>query len=82
MPMPYMKTGGTPEQTALRHVTPERLKPLALDDGAMGPKVKSVIEFVEKTGNRAYIGTLSDIEALLDTTKGTIVSPSSGQSNE
>ena len=73
---------GTPEQTALRHVTPERLKPLALDDGAMGPKVKSVIEFVEKTGNRAYIGTLTDIEALLDTTKGTIVSPSSGQSKE
>ncbi|MFQ1008208.1 carbamate kinase [Gilliamella apicola] len=73
---------GTPDQTALRHVTPERLKPLAVDDGAMGPKVKSVIEFVEKTGNRAYIGTLTDIEALLDTTKGTIVSPSNQQSNE
>lgn len=73
---------GTSDQTALRHVTPERLKPLAVDDGAMGPKVKSVIEFVEKTGNRAYIGTLTDIEALLDTTKGTIVSPSNQQSNE
>ena len=73
---------GTPDQTALHHVTPERLKPLAVDDGAMGPKVKSVIEFVEKTGNRAYIGTLTDIEALLDTTKGTIVSPSNQQSNE
>lgn len=73
---------GTSDQTALRHVTPERLKPLAVDDGAMGSKVKSVIEFVEKTGNRAYIGTLTDIEALLDTTKGTIVSPSNQQSNE
>lgn len=68
---------GTPTQTALRHVTPEQLKPFAVDDGAIGPKVKSVIEFVEKTGNTAYIGTLTDIEALLAGSKGTIVSPSS-----
>ncbi|MCX8650501.1 carbamate kinase [Gilliamella sp. B2776] len=73
---------GTPAQTALRHVTPKQLKPLAVDDGAMGPKIKSVIEFVEKTGSRAYIGTLTDIEALLDTSKGTIVSPSNQQCNE
>ncbi|MDF7666929.1 carbamate kinase [Orbaceae bacterium ESL0727] len=65
---------GTPEQTALGHVNPERLKPLAVDDGAIGPKVKSVIEFVEATGNKAYIGTLTDIEALMAGTKGTIVS--------
>lgn len=65
---------GTPQQTALHKVNTERLKPLAVDDGAIGPKVKSVIEFVEETGNKAYIGTLSDIEALMAGSKGTIVS--------
>lgn len=64
---------GTPNQTALHHVNTERLKPLAIDDGAIGPKVKSVIEFVEATGNKAYIGTLTDIEALMSGDKGTIV---------
>lgn len=65
---------GTAQQTALHHVNTQRLQPLAIEDGAIGPKVKSVIEFVEKTGNTAYIGTLTDIEYLLDGTKGTIVS--------
>lgn len=65
---------GTAQQTALHHVTTQRLTPLAIEDGAIGPKVKSVIEFVEKTNNTAYIGTLTDIEYLLDGTKGTIVS--------
>lgn len=64
---------GTPQQTALRHVNTERLKPLAIEDGAIGPKVKSVIEFVEQTSNTAYIGTLTDIESLLAGTKGTII---------
>lgn len=64
---------GTPQQKALGHVDTERLKPLAIDDGAIGPKVKSVIEFVEKTGNTAYIGTLTDIESLLKGQKGTVI---------
>lgn len=64
---------GTPQQTALHHVNPERLAPLAIEDGAIGPKVKSVIEFVNQTNNKAYIGKLTDIEALLAGTKGTII---------
>lgn len=64
---------GTPQQTALHHVNPERLAPLAIEDGAIGPKVKSVIEFVKQTNNKAYIGKLTDIEALLAGTKGTII---------
>lgn len=61
--------------------SPELLKPFAVNDGAIGPKVKSVIEFVEKTGNTAYIGTLTDIEVLLDGSKGTIVSSSNRQTS-
>lgn len=65
---------GSPKQTALHKVNTERLKPLAIDDGAIGPKVKSVIDFVEATGNKAYVGTLTDIEDLMAGNKGTIVS--------
>ena len=65
---------GTPQQTALHHVNIEKLKPLAVDDGAIGPKVKSAIDFVEQTDNKAYIGMLTDIEALMNGTKGTIIS--------
>lgn len=64
---------GTPEQTALGKVDTKRIQPMAIDDGAMGPKIKSVIEFVEQTGNTAYIGNLTDIESLLAQTKGTII---------
>lgn len=64
---------GTPEQTALGKVDTKRIQPMAIDDGAMGPKIKSVIEFVEQTGNTAYIGNLTDIESLLAQKKGTII---------
>jgi carbamate kinase len=64
---------GTPQQKALRDVTPDELKPLAVDDGSIGPKVSAAIQFVESTGNRAYIGALQDAQALLDGTKGTRV---------
>lgn len=64
---------GTPEQTPLGKVDTKRIQPMAIDDGAMGPKIKSVIEFVEQTGNTAYIGNLTDIESLLAQTKGTVI---------
>lgn len=67
---------GTPQQKALRDVTPDDLKPLAVDDGSIGPKVSAAIQFVERTGNRAYIGALKDAEALLKGDKGTRVMPS------
>ena len=64
---------GTAQQTALGKVDTKRIQPMAIDDGAMGPKIKSVIEFVQQTGNTAYIGNLTDIESLLAQTKGTII---------
>lgn len=64
---------GTPQQTALGKVDTKQIQPMAIDDGAMGPKIKSVIEFVQQTGNTAYIGNLTDIESLLAQTKGTII---------
>lgn len=66
---------GTPQARALRDVTPEILRPFAAPDGAMGPKAEAVIEFVEQTGGTAFIGALSDAEAILRREKGTCIRP-------
>ena len=39
----------------------------------MGPKVLAACEFVEKTGKRAVIGSMTDTPALLASTAGTTV---------
>jgi carbamate kinase len=41
--------------------------------GSMGPKVAAAAEFVERTGHRAVIGRLADIEQLVAGTAGTSV---------
>jgi carbamate kinase len=40
----------------------------------MGPKVDAVCRFVEATGNRGVIGSLEDLDAIIDGTAGTEVS--------
>ncbi|WBF44413.1 carbamate kinase [Serratia rubidaea] len=64
---------GTPQQRALRCVTPEQLYPFAGDDGSMGPKAQAAIDFVRDTGRNAYIGALSDATAILAGDRGTCV---------
>lgn len=66
---------GTPNQKALRDVTVSQMRPFAAPDGAMGPKAEAVIQFVERTGQRAFIGALQDIEQILLGEKGTCVRP-------
>ncbi|MGF1726886.1 carbamate kinase [Photobacterium nomapromontoriensis] len=66
---------GTPDQRALRDVTVEQLRPFAVPDGAMGPKAEAVIQFVERTGNIAFIGSLQDVEHILTGEKGTCIRP-------
>jgi carbamate kinase len=39
----------------------------------MGPKVQAAIQFVEKTGKRAAIGSLEDIEKIVAGQAGTNV---------
>ena len=39
----------------------------------MGPKVEAAVDFVERTGKRAAIGTLADVGELVAGTKGTNV---------
>jgi carbamate kinase len=64
---------GKPEQRRLGWVTPEELKRYQFPAGSMGPKVAAAIQFVEKTGKRAAIGALADIEQIVAGTAGTNV---------
>ena len=64
---------GTPEQRKLDRVTPGELRELPFAAGSMGPKVEAAVRFVEATGNRAAIGGLHEIEAIVDGHAGTQV---------
>ena len=67
---------GKPEQRKLTRVTPEELKSYKFPAGSMGPKVEAAIQFVERTGKRAAIGSLQDIEKIVAGEAGTNVVPS------
>jgi carbamate kinase len=64
-----------PEQRMLGRVTPAEIKAYNFPAGSMGPKVQAAVQFVERTGKRAAIGTLSDIEHIVAGTAGTNVVP-------
>jgi carbamate kinase len=67
---------GTPQQRLLGQMTTSELKQHQFAAGSMGPKVAAAIQFAENTGKRAAIGTLNDIEAIVNGKKGTNVVPS------
>jgi carbamate kinase len=62
---------GKPEQRLLGWVTPEEMRSYNFPAGSTGPKVQAAIQFVEKTGRRAAIGSLGDIEPIVAGTAGT-----------
>ncbi len=64
---------GTPEQEPIRRVTPGELATSEFAEGSMGPKVKAACTFVEQTGGRAVIGSITDTQALLAGEAGTTV---------
>lgn len=66
---------GTPQQRAIRSATVAELAPLAVADGAMGPKITAVSRFVQRSGNVAHIGALKDIESVLAGRAGTLITP-------
>ncbi|PVZ87281.1 carbamate kinase [Serratia sp. S1B] len=66
---------GSPQQQAIRSATVQELAPLAVADGAMGPKIMAVSRFVQRSGKVAHIGALKDIESVLVGTAGTSVKP-------
>jgi len=63
----------TPEQQRLDVVTPADLRGMSFPAGSMGPKVDAAARYVEATGKRAAIGSLEDIEKIVDGAAGTSV---------
>ncbi len=66
---------GTPDQRPIRRADPATLEKRGFAEGSMGPKVLAACEFVEKTGKRAMIGSMTDTPALLAGKAGTTVTP-------
>lgn len=64
---------GLPSQHALRRVSPDELARHTFPPGSMGPKVEAASRFAAVTGNRALIGSLEHIEAMLEGRAGTEV---------
>jgi carbamate kinase len=64
---------GTPEQRRIERITADELRAGSFAAGSMGPKVSAAIRFVDRTGKRAAIGGLADIEKIVDGTAGTQV---------
>ncbi|MBC7954658.1 MAG: carbamate kinase [Cytophagales bacterium] len=62
---------GLPSQRALRHVSTAELRRHRFAAGSMGPKVEAACRFAEATGQRALIGSLEHIEAMLEGQAGT-----------
>ncbi|WP_372826966.1 carbamate kinase [Polaromonas sp.] len=66
---------GLPTQRAVGKVAPQAFAQARFPAGSMGPKVEAACAFVEATGRRAVIGSLTHIEAMLQGKAGTQVSP-------
>jgi len=64
---------GTPNQKAIGRITAEQVRALELPAGSMGPKVEAAVTFVQKTGNRAAIGTLAQLRGVVSGDLGTQV---------
>jgi carbamate kinase len=64
---------GTPDQQLIEHATPYELATAQFAEGSMGPKVRAACKFVEETGGRAVIGSITDTQALLAGEAGTTV---------
>src|SRR3954454_15192316 len=64
---------GTPRQRPLGRVTAAELRALSFPAGSMGPKVDAACRFVEATGGRTAIGSLAQIQQIVDGEAGTQV---------
>ena len=65
---------GKPDAKAIRRASPADLGRIDFAAGSMGPKVEAAREFAERTGKTAAIGSLGDLEAILQGRAGTLVS--------
>ena len=62
---------GSDSQEIISKTTPEKIGQYTFDSGSMGPKVEAACTFVERTGQRAVIGSLNDIKKMVNSLAGT-----------
>lgn len=65
---------GTANSKLLRHGHPSVVGEFVFAAGAMGPKLQAASRFAERTGRRAAIGALADVERLVEGSAGTMIS--------
>jgi len=65
---------GKPNQKAIVQAHPDELEKLGFAAGSMGPKIEAACEFARQTGKVAVIGSLADIEAIVQGKAGTRIS--------
>ncbi|MGI2259227.1 carbamate kinase [Shewanella sp. GXUN23E] len=64
---------GTEKQEALRFTHPEQLAGIHFDAGSMGPKITAACDFVNATGGKVGIGSLTDGANILKGECGTLI---------
>ena len=62
---------GSESEKIISKTTPEEISKYSFDKGSMGPKVEAACSFVERSGQRAVIGSLKDIEKMVSGISGT-----------
>jgi len=62
---------GKPGQRSIAAAHPDEIEKLGFAAGSMGPKVQAACEFARNTGNTAVIGSLENIEAIVQGSSGT-----------
>ncbi len=62
---------GTEDARRIERTTPEQMEQHEFEEGSMGPKVEAACDFVRRSGGRAVIGALSDMQDMVAGTAGT-----------
>ena len=62
---------GTEDARRIERVTPEQIEQYEFEEGSMRPKVEAACGFVRRSGGRAVIGALTDMQGMVAGTAGT-----------
>ena len=62
---------GTEKARRIERATPEQMEQHEFEEGSMGPKVEAACDFVRRSGGRAVIGSLTDMQGMVAGNAGT-----------
>ena len=62
---------GAEDARRIERITPEQIEQYEFEEGSMGPKVEAACGFVRRSGGRAVIGALTDMQGMVAGTAGT-----------